>query len=95
MTEVQRQATAAGFLHALHKSPEVFKEWTAAKKDDYATLGKLIQKSVGLAETPSVDDIHAMAKHVDANLKDEAAAFHAAHPQAEHLVGSIAFMQQS
>jgi hypothetical protein len=43
MTDVQRRATAAGFLHVLHTSPEVFNEWNPIKKDDYAALGKLIQ----------------------------------------------------
>jgi 23S rRNA maturation-related 3'-5' exoribonuclease YhaM len=95
MTDVQRQATAAGFLHVLRKSPDVFKEWNAAKKDDYGTLGKLIQKSVGLAETPNSADIHAMAKYVDKDLKTEADAFAKAHPNAEHHVGGIALMQQS
>ncbi|HTZ54348.1 MAG TPA: hypothetical protein VMB20_04745 [Candidatus Acidoferrum sp.] len=95
MTEVQRQATAAGFLHVLHKSPEVFNEWNAAKKDDYVTLGKLIQKSVGLAETPTTADIQAMAGYVDKNLKSEADAFAKAYPNAEHHVGGLALMQQS
>jgi 23S rRNA maturation-related 3'-5' exoribonuclease YhaM len=95
MTDVQRQATAAGFLHVLHKSPDVFKEWNAAKKDDYATLGKLIQKSVGLAAAPSGTDITAMANYVDKNLKSEADAFAKAHPNAEHHVGGIALMQQN
>jgi hypothetical protein len=95
MTDVQHRATAAGFLHVLHTSPEVFRDWNAAKKDDYAALGKLIQKSVGLAETPNSADIHAMAEYVDANLKTEADAFAKAHPNAEHHVGGIALMQQS
>jgi len=95
MTEVQRHAAAAGFLHVLRTSPEVFHEWNAAKKDDYAALGKLIQKSVGLAETPSSADIQAMAKYVDANLKTEADAFAKAYPNAEHHVGGLALMQQS
>lgn len=95
MTDVQRQATAAGFLHVLHRSPDVFKEWSAAKKNDYPALGKLIQKTVGLSETPSATDIHAMAAHVDAHLKDEAKSFAAAHPEAQHHVGVIAMMQQS
>lgn len=79
----------------LHTSHAVFNEWNAAKKDDYATLGKLIQKSVGLAETPSTADIHAMASYVDKSLKTEADAFAKAHPEAEHHVGEIALMQQS
>lgn len=95
MTEIQQRATAAGFLHALHTSPDLFKEWMGIKKDDYAAIGKLIQKSVGLAETPSTSDIHAMASYIDAHLKSEAGAFAAAHPEAPHHVGSIALMQQS
>ncbi len=95
MTEVQQRATAAGFLHVLHASPEVYKEWSTLKKDDYAALGKLIQKSVGLSETPNKDDIHAMASYIDQHLKDEANKFTAAHADAPRLVGSIAMMQQS
>jgi hypothetical protein len=95
MTNVQHHATAAGFLHVLHTSPEVFKEWNAVKKDDYAALGKLIQKTVGLAETPSTADIHAMATYIDGSLKEEAGKFHQAHADVPHHVGSIAMMQQS
>ena len=95
MTDVQQHAAAAGFLHVLHTSPDVYNEWSPIKKDDYAALGKLIQKTVGLHETPSTEDIHAMASYVDAHLKDEAASFHAAHPDAPHHVGSFAMMQQS
>jgi hypothetical protein len=95
MTEVQRRATAAGFLHALHSSPEVFKEWHPIKKDDYSALGKLIQKTVGLSEAPSKDDIHAMATYIDGHMKDEADKFAASHADAAHHVGVIALMQQS
>jgi hypothetical protein len=95
MTEIQRRATAAGFMHVLQNSKEVFDEWKSAKKDDYATLGKLIQKSVGLAETPTTADFHAMASYVDAHLKTEANAFAAAHPDVEHHVGTIGLMTQN
>ncbi|HTC30152.1 MAG TPA: hypothetical protein VK702_05450 [Candidatus Acidoferrum sp.] len=95
MTDVQRRATAAGFLHVLHTSPEVFNEWNPIKKDDYAALGKLIQKTVGLHETPSTEDIHGMASYIDAHLKDEAEKFHQAHADAPRHVGSVAYMQQS
>jgi hypothetical protein len=94
MTDVQRRATAAGFLHVLLSSPEVYNEWKPIKKDDYAALGKLIQKTVGLHETPSAEDIHAMASYVDVHLKTEAASFHQAHPDAPHHVGAFAMMQQ-
>jgi hypothetical protein len=95
MTDVQRQATAAGFLHVLQQSPEVFNEWDKVKKDDYAALGHLVRKTVGLSETPNKDDIQAMAKHIAARLKDETAKFHQAHAGVEHHVGTIAMMQQS
>jgi hypothetical protein len=95
MTEIQRHATAAGFLHALHTSPATFKEWLALKKDDYASIGKLIQKTVGLSETPNTQDIHAMASHIDTDLKSETEAFTKAHPDAPRHVGEIALMQQS
>ena len=95
MTDVQRRAAAAGFLHVLHASPEVYNEWTPIKKNDYAALGKLIQKTVGLHETPSTEDIHAMASYVNAHLKDEAANFHQTHPDAPHHVGIFAMMQQN
>jgi hypothetical protein len=95
MTEIQRHAAAAGFLHVLHNSKEVFDEWKSAKKDDYAALGKLIQKSVGLAETPTPADFHAMASYIDAHLKTEANAFAAAHPDVAHHVGSIGLMTQN
>ncbi|HUN29332.1 MAG TPA: hypothetical protein VMV65_05975 [Alphaproteobacteria bacterium] len=95
MTEIQQHATAAGFLHALHASHEVFNEWMALKKDDYAAIGKLIQKTVGLAETPSTQDIHAMASYIDAHLKTETESFNRAHPDAPRHVGEIALMQQN
>jgi len=94
MTELQQRATAAGFLHALHSSPELFKEWSGIEKDDYAAIGKLVQKTVGLAETPSSADIHAMAAYVDSHLKEEADKFHKAHADAPHIVGTFALMQQ-
>jgi len=95
MNAVQHHAAAAGFLHALHTSPEVFKEWSDAKKDDHAAIGKLVQKTLGLAQTPGKSDLEAMAKYIDAHLKTEASAFHAAHPAAPHHVGVAFLMQQS
>ncbi|HEX8807054.1 MAG TPA: hypothetical protein VF741_08890 [Candidatus Aquilonibacter sp.] len=95
MNDVQHRAAAAGFLHALHTSPEVYKEWSDTKKDDHAAVGKLVQKTVGLADAPSKSDLEAMAKHVDGHLKSEVNAFRAAHPTGPHHVGIIFLMQQS
>jgi hypothetical protein len=95
MNDIQQRATAAGFLHALHTSPEVYKEWSDAKQDDHAAVGKLVQKTVGLADAPGKSDLEAMAKYIDGHLKTEVGAFHAAHPAAPHHVGAVFLMQQS
>ena len=94
MTELQRRATAAGFLHALHTSTELYDEWSKTPKDDFAEIGKLIKKTMGSAETPTKADIEAMAAYVDAHLKDEVAEFHKKHPGGPHHVGIVALTQQ-
>lgn len=94
MNDVQQRATAAGFIHALHTSPELFKEWMGTKDDD-AAIGRLVQKTLGLAQAPDKQDLHAMAAYVDAHLKDDVAEFHAAHPSAPHHVGMLFLTQQS
>jgi hypothetical protein len=95
MTDVQQRAAAAGFLHVLHTSPELFNEWMDTKKDDGAAIGKLVQKTLGLAQAPGTQDLHAMATYIDAHLKDDVSEFHAAHPNAPRHVGEIFLMQQS
>ena len=95
MTDTQRRAVAAGFLHALQSSPEVYNEWSGIKKDDYGAIGALIQKTVGLAQQPTQDDIHAMAKYIDSHLQEHVAAIKAEHDDAPRHVGFVAAMQQS
>ncbi len=95
MNDVQQRATAAGFIHALHTSPDLFKEWMDTKKDDDAAIGKLVQKTLGLAQAPDKQDLHAMAAYIDAHLKDDVAEFHAAHPSAPRHVGMVFLTQQS
>jgi hypothetical protein len=95
MTDSQRKAVAAGFLHALSVDQDVAKEWMATKKDDHAAVGALIQKTMGLATAPSTDDINAMAQYVDSHLKDHTEKIAQAHPGAAHAVGFIAIMQQN
>ncbi|MGA7571403.1 MAG: hypothetical protein WBG27_04175 [Candidatus Aquilonibacter sp.] len=95
MNDVQQRAAAAGFIHALHTSPELFNEWMGTKKDDDVAIGKLVQKTLGLAQAPDKQDLHAMATYIDAHLKDEVTKFHAAHPTAPHHVGIAFLMQQS
>ncbi|HTU71669.1 MAG TPA: hypothetical protein VMF11_15310 [Candidatus Baltobacteraceae bacterium] len=95
MTEVQRHAAAAGFLHVLHTSPEVYNEWSHTPQDDAAKVGELIRRHVGLAEAPGKADLHAMAAYVDSHLKHDATEFHKAHPGGPHHVGIVYLMQQS
>ena len=94
MTEVQIRAVAAGFLHALHTTPDLYAEWTKTPKSDYEQVGKLIKKTVGLAEQPTKVDLEALARYIDTYLKSEADAFHQAHQDAPHQVGESVFAKQ-
>ncbi len=84
MTDVQRRATAAGFLHALQTTPELVAEWSKIPKTDDAAMGALIQKTMGLAQAPSKDDLHAMEQYVDKALGEQAADLQETHA---HVVG--------
>lgn len=95
MNDVQQRATAAGFLHALQTSPALFAEWNAIPKDDYAAIGSLVQRSMGLAQAPSKDDLYAMATYVDAHLNDQLNALRASNPSTPSHVGGFVLMQQS
>lgn len=95
MTDTQRRATAAGFLHALQTSPDVYQEWSGIAKDNYAAIGALVQKTMGLSQAPSQADIEAMAQYIDAQLSQHVDAIKAQHDDAPHHVGFIAMMQQN
>lgn len=95
MTDTQQRAVAAGFMHVLQTHADVYAQWEKIPKDDYAAIGKLIQDTMGLAQTPSQADIHAMASYVDAHLKEDVATVQAANANAPRHVGFIAMMQQS
>lgn len=95
MNDTQRRATAAGFLHALQTSPDVYQEWSGIAKDDYAAIGALVQKTMGLSQAPSQADIVAMAQYIDAHLQDQVQKIKDEHDDAPHHVGFIGLMQQS
>lgn len=95
MTETQQRAVAAGFLHALQSSPDLYAQWQGIAKDDFVAIGSLVQKTLGLHESPTKADLHAMASYVDANLKDQVAIVQAANENAPRHVGFIVLMQQS
>jgi hypothetical protein len=95
MTETQRHAVAAGFLHVLQTKPDVYAQWMKIAKDDYAGIGKLIQDTMGLAQTPSKDDLNAMAAYVDAHLQDQVSAIQEADTNAPRHVGFMVLTTQN
>lgn len=95
MTDTQRRAVAAGFLHALQTSPDVYQEWSGIAKDNYAAIGALVQKTIGLSQAPSRDDIVAMAQYIDSHLQEHVTAIQAQHDDAPHHVGFMVLMQQN
>jgi hypothetical protein len=85
MTESQRHAVAAGFLHILHAHPEVYERWIT--KGDAATTAKLIQDELGLAQPPTKEDLEVMARYIDTHLKMQVEQIRAAHTNAPRHVG--------
>jgi hypothetical protein len=84
MTERQRHAVAAGFRHILHEHHEVYEQWMTIPKDDVVAMGALIREEIALAQTPSKDDLSAMARYIDANLKTQGAQIQAAYITPRH-----------
>ena len=93
MNDVARRAVAAGFLHALQTTPALFDEWMKIAKDDTAAIGALVARTLGLAQVPTADDLHAMAHHVDAHLSGMVAEIQAANAGTPKTVGFIFVMQ--
>ena len=94
MTETQRHAVAAGFLHVLQTKPDVYAQWMKIAKDDYAGIGKLIQDTMGLAQAPGKDDLTEMANYVDAHLQTQVGQIQAADANAPRHVGFFVLMNQ-
>jgi hypothetical protein len=95
MNDVQQRAVAAGFLHALQTTPALFEEWNAIPKTDDVAIGALIQKTMGLTQAPSKDDLTAMATHIDKNLGDQVNAIQSTFKAAPSHVGLVYVMQQN
>ena len=93
MNDVARRAVAAGFLYALQTTPALFDEWMKIAKDDAAAIGALVARTLGLAQVPTAEDLHAMAHHVEAHLSGMVAEIQAANANAPNTVGFIALMQ--
>lgn len=95
MTETQHKAVVAGFFHALKTSPDVFGEWMNTNKDDHHAVGALVQKTLGLAATPSPSDLDAMAKHADEHLQPQIQAIKEQREGVPSHVGMFVVTQQS
>ncbi|NNM99244.1 MAG: hypothetical protein HKL91_05565 [Candidatus Eremiobacteraeota bacterium] len=95
MNDVAQRAVAAGFLHALQTTPALFDQWMKTAKDDTAAIGALVARTLGLAQVPNADDLHAMAHYVDSSLQEQVRSVQAANPSAPNHVGFIVAMQAS
>jgi hypothetical protein len=94
MNDVQQRAAAAGFLHALRTTPALYDEWKAMNKSDAPSIGQLVQKTLGLVQTPTKDDLQAMATHIDRHLREQVAEIQTADASSPRHVGFILIMQQ-
>ena len=96
MTPEQHEGVVAGFLHLLDRSDAVRKEWldtvqqNAQKPLDQrsAALAALVQKTLGLAQAPSADDMQKMLAHANTVLADRVASIKS-HGDVPRTVGSI------
>ncbi len=93
MNDVARRAVAAGFLYALQTTPALFDEWMKIAKDDAAAIGALVARTLGLAQVPTAEDLHAMAHHVAEYLSGTVAEIQAANANAPITVGFFFLMQ--
>ncbi|GAC1356020.1 MAG: hypothetical protein NVSMB31_16590 [Vulcanimicrobiaceae bacterium] len=81
MTPEQHEGIVAGFLHLLDRSESVRKTWletlqkNASKSvaERNAALGELVKDTLGLAETPTADDMRKMLEHANTVLQERVA----------------------
>lgn len=85
MNTIQREAVAAGFIEALSNA-EVLAAWQAANADS-AALRNLIRTTLGLAQTPSEDDLAAMQAFADKMLADGGGRLTIPLPDGPNIVG--------
>ncbi|NNM99811.1 MAG: hypothetical protein HKL91_08445 [Candidatus Eremiobacteraeota bacterium] len=93
MTTLQQQAVAAGFLHVLGASPNLYSELEKISKHDTAAVGAFIAKTLGLAQPPNASDLAAMAAYADDALHDQAEKIKESGLAAPTTVGMMFFMQ--
>ncbi|MFN2528339.1 MAG: hypothetical protein ABR584_06435 [Candidatus Baltobacteraceae bacterium] len=96
MTPEQHEGVVAGFLHLLDRSDTVRQQWLSAVQENAqkpaeqrsAALAALVQKTLGLAQTPSPGDMQKMLAHANTVLADRVANIKA-HGDVPRTVGSI------
>ena len=93
MTPSQCRATAAGFLHLLKTTPDVYNEWLATPKDDSTAICALIGRTMGLAETPTALDLETMAKYTGAALTGDLRELVESDERTPRNVGAIFLVQ--
>jgi hypothetical protein len=93
MNDVQIRAIAAGFIHAMQTTPELFTEWNQMDKTP-ANIGPLIQRTLNLATVPTADDLTKLAAYVDEHLSDQFAQLRAAHPEIHPHCGNTVGVNQ-
>lgn len=94
MTDVQRRAIAAGFIHALAQSHETLAAWSQVSKTDATAVGAFIQKTLGLASAPSAEDLSTMSTYVQGNLQEQVKAVQAQDPETASHRGIFVAAQQ-
>jgi len=69
MNDIQCKAAAAGFIHALKQSRELRNRWADIRNaEEWENLRTLIGETLGLAQTPSPQDLEKMRGHCDSQL---------------------------
>lgn len=88
MTDSQRHAVAAGFVHILAKHANVYERYSKVRGNP-AAMGKLIQEEMALAHAPDEADLRAMETYIDEDLKEQTEAIRRANQNAPRQVGFV------
>lgn len=96
MTKEQHEGVVAGFLHLLDRSDSVRASWLQTIQENAQkpsperseALAALVQKTLGLAQAPTADDMQHMLAHANNVLQDRVSAIKA-HADVPRTVGNM------